>query len=270
MTPVFGPDDRLEKFHFLMKPADILVFDRFSLPGGLVQWADESPVNHAAIVVNAIHAIEANRVHGNKHAASRAVSRDRFIRQRSGEPHHHDLAPSGRKRPDSKGAAGRLSRSEHGNTIVKPTIRLHRCHSGRPACAAPNVRSNELRARIRLGISTAMDAYRCYQVRMCVQDNKMTLMCSEFVYRCFTESDADLAIDVGGSAPHLLLSATASPACSDHHRRRSRGRLPGLPSEVDVLWRELLSTEVRRRCRKRPASRPLTGFTGSDPDGKPG
>ena len=30
----------------------------------------------------------------------------------------------------------------------------------------------------------------------CLDDDKMTMMCSEYIYRCFTESEAELAIEV--------------------------------------------------------------------------
>ena len=176
-----------------MKPADILVFDRLSLPGGLVQWADESPANHAAIVVNAIHAIEANRVHGNKHApAVQPVAIDSYVKDRANRTitilRHRGVGP------DSKGAAGSIverarqydrEADQYAYIDVIPVglLALHRMYG------------EQLRARLGWAFRHAMDAI-VHQVRMCVQDNKKTLMCSEFVYRCYTESDAHLAIAI--------------------------------------------------------------------------
>ncbi|MCW2637531.1 MAG: hypothetical protein JWQ99_3898 [Blastococcus sp.] len=52
-----------DAFRNALLPGDVLVYDSLSFDGGLVQWGDRIPANHASLVLDSEQLIEANRKH---------------------------------------------------------------------------------------------------------------------------------------------------------------------------------------------------------------
>jgi hypothetical protein len=262
VTPVFGPD-RQDDFISLLKPADILVFDKFSLPGGLVQWADECPVNHAALVIDDTYSIEANRDHGNSKApAVRQVRTSSYFGDKCNRTitilrHKHlqddPTRSAGKVVAQAKRYDGDV-RYAYLDVIPVGLLALQRMYG------------RELAKKLGWTYEPIMNMI-ALRLRSCLDDDKMTMMCSEYIYRCFTESEAELAIEVvdplntfDSARRHLRLLRTTFAA--DHEVAA------GASSEVEGLWRELLS----RKYAPIPGGglRPLTGFTDRTLTGNPG
>ncbi len=106
-----------------------------------------------------------------------------------------------------------------------------------------------------------------YRLRSCLDDDKMTMMCSEYVYRCFTESEAELAIEV---VDPLDTYRSARRHLRPVRNTTVAGQVVATEttSEVDELWRDLLSRKYAVVGKGR--LRPLTGFTDRTLTGNPG
>jgi hypothetical protein len=55
--------DDAREFTAGLLPGDLLIFDSLGFESGLIQWADGAPANHAAMVIDETHLMEANRYH---------------------------------------------------------------------------------------------------------------------------------------------------------------------------------------------------------------
>src|SRR4051812_31851394 len=49
----------VSEFIRTLKPGDVILYDTRSPIGGLVQWADRAPVNHASIMLDQVQTLEA-------------------------------------------------------------------------------------------------------------------------------------------------------------------------------------------------------------------
>jgi hypothetical protein len=202
-----------EQFCAALHPCDVLVFDSLGFEAGLVQWADRAPVNHASLVLDAASVIEANRTDSSgtdpqqpPMGAVRQVSfQDRFANQAirtTTALRHVDLLD-----PDSAvvgevlaRARADLGRREFAYLAV-PALGPAAL---RRAYAQESDDDGMLKAAARLLLGAANEVLR----RLSRQD-RWSLSCSEFVYRCFTEIDNPLKIAV--DMPLVLGGSTIPP-----------------------------------------------------------
>lgn len=240
--PVFGPDE-IDQFISTLQPADVLIFDKFGLPGGLVQWADECPANHVALVTRDGKAIEANKtvpavkeVDIDSYLCNLAIRTTTVFR-------HTALADGNSPMIDAviSRAMQDKDRTHYAYLDVTPVGLL----------AADRMYGQELRDQLRWTFAPIMNLI-AHQVRGCVQPNTATLTCSEFVYRCFTEAVGGLPIEildplltygsddgVRGIGPLGRYLSYVDPAGPELER----------PSQVQELWGDILAHDVNRKIK---------------------
>ena len=226
MALVFGPHHAAE-FRALLRPADILVFDRLGLPGGLIQWGDECPANHASLITDKTHSIEANRVEEEPDAPA--------VKEIEVCTYFEDLAIR------TITLLRHKSLADDTTGMAEKVIARARKNDGDPRYAYQDVipvgllavnRRYGKRLRDQLGnrFDWLLDKL-ARELKKCVRRKDATLMCSEFVYRCFTESGTDLKIDIAD--PLLTNRALTQPL---NNRFAQPPERPPLPEQVEELW----------------------------------
>ena len=53
--------NKVDVFHRWVRPGDVIAFDTLKSLSGLVQWADNAPVNHVAVMIDDVHCAMANK-----------------------------------------------------------------------------------------------------------------------------------------------------------------------------------------------------------------
>lgn len=176
-----------------LRAGDILVFDSLSAVSGLIQWADDAPANHVALMLDAKTAIEANLGASPKSAVHRlpvaeltALTRVRGVLAMR----HPDLAP---------GSAPLLRVIERAESFERRATRFSVAELAL-LCPSALLRSydrpgaNPLPDGVARRILVAALQLSARQALRRLPDDAESLVCSEFVYRCFAE--AGVLIDV--------------------------------------------------------------------------
>ena len=214
-----------------LQVGDVVAFDSLSNASAIIQWADRAPVNHVGIVVDRTHLVMANRP---EQESDSVIGRPRIWRLLNRPTirgavalRHPDLADP-RRRKDLlrrvdyyRENAPHFGIADLGFLAPAAYLRSYVSVPGHPGPRGP-VRAGFLRALRSLASFTAG----------AVPGDVRSLVCSEFVYRCFVESGTHVSISHPLDGPGL-----------DE---------PSVAREVRLLW-----GKARRRLHGQPQPGPL-------------
>jgi|GEM_PF-5367163 len=183
-TPIFGPEN-VDEFIALLQDADVLLYDSIGFEAGLVQWGDEAPVNHVALVISkGAQIIDADHRDGAV-AVSKVTENFRLPNVR--------MVTALRHRGTSPGKDGQIiarARQDVGKATFDYRGLLE-------VGIIATCRTYPRKLREELGPAFfELLKHRVAWARKNINRDRCLLSCSEFVYRCFLESEARLAIDI--------------------------------------------------------------------------
>jgi hypothetical protein len=196
-----------------LRPCDVLVFDSLGFESGLVQWADKAPVNHASLVLDNNSLIEANQVdkkdvdphEPTPGAVQQVPFEKRFVKQDviSATALRHDALLGG-DRPEAQAVLARAREDLGQRKFAYLAIAALGPAALRRSYASDKDQGDTLTHSFGL-LLFILDKI----LRNLTTYDRWSLSCSEFVYRCFDESNPRLPLTV---TEPLTFLAEAQPA----------------------------------------------------------
>ena len=194
----------LEEFLGWVRPGDVIAFDTLKAVSGLVQWADNAPVNHVGLMIDQATLAMANEPPHDK----------------PDDPVVSYNALAGLLAPGTKSRAAQILR--HPGLGDAELARL-RTQAQRFQSLPADFASGDMFALLPSALGRSyrdFDELNAWQSRLLrklirafhragaaaldrIPDDARTLTCSEFVYRCLTGAglDLDIAEPLGGELP---------------------------------------------------------------------
>lgn len=182
-------EDPTELQHAL-RPGDVLAFDSLRSLSGLIQWADNAPVNHLALVLDSDTAVMANRPKAAKGHAVYAVKLDKLL-----ETEHLSAVRTLRSVDDSalgsvlERAAWYLQETTSFGYLdlawMAPSAIIRSYDQKELLPDAPKLLRTSLIKLLQTAARASLEK---------IPKDKLTLTCSEFVYRCFIEANVNIEI----------------------------------------------------------------------------
>jgi hypothetical protein len=178
-----------ETFMKALAPGDLLLFDSLGFEAGLVQWADNAPVNHVSLVLDQDRLIEANKTHDNPTAPAvrtiPMVGRLTYEDVRMVTALRHEAVDLGVR--DARAALEEARRQEGKGdfaytdlaALAPWALRRSYGHLGKP--------DRILHTAVKL----AMDTFHRANSRPGSDGGQVSVSCSEFVYLCYAKAGLD-------------------------------------------------------------------------------
>jgi hypothetical protein len=194
----------LAEFLGWVRPGDVIAFDTLKAVSGLVQWADNAPVNHVGLMIDQTTLAMANEPPHDK-PDDPVVS----TRPLSGllEPNTRIRAAQILRHPALGDAELRALRAQVSRFQARPAdFAGSDMFALLPSAVGRSYRDfdelNEWQSRLLRKVIRAFNHAGAAALGL-IPDNERTLTCSEFVYRCLIGAGLDLAIaePLGGDLP---------------------------------------------------------------------
>lgn len=197
----------VEQFRGALRPGDVLVYDTTSFEGGLVQWGDRVPVNHASLVLDGDDLVEANRWDDERCRAVRTVP----LAQRLGATDvrtvtalRHNRIESGEVDPRAVTDRARKYLGGQRAFAYLEVVALA------PAALRRSYADDVGRSRALARAALLLLDLAAGAAGRAIDSGARALSCSEFVFRCYDESGDDrLRLQVPDP---LIAAAGHSPA----------------------------------------------------------
>lgn len=176
-----------------LRAGDVLVFDSLSAVSGLIQWADDAPANHAALMVDETTAIEANLAPEPTPAVHRVGAEEltSLARVRGVLAlRHPQLTPGSEALTRVLARAAQFERDASRFSVAELMLlgpsALIRSYDRPGRNPLPdNMARRMLMVALQLAARESLRR---------LPDSAVSLVCSELVYRCF--SDASVVLEV--------------------------------------------------------------------------
>lgn len=232
---ILTSEPRLFRDH--LSPGDLVVFDSLSAVSGLIQWADNAPANHVCLMLDTTTAIQANLA--EEKATDSAVERvpieelTRLSRVRGAVALRHprltaDPAALGRVLTRAAAYEREASRFSVADLSLLCPSALLRSYDRPLMNPLPEGWARDL-------LLAALHLAARETLRR-LPDDSRSLVCSEFVYRCFVEAGTDIEVaDPLGSLPNLGGQPWAEESISAEEELWQELRLRNASVEVPAL-----------------------------------
>ncbi|MBV8462575.1 MAG: CHAT domain-containing protein, partial [Acidimicrobiales bacterium] len=198
--------DDLEEFIASLLPGDVLLLDSLHPLSGLIQFAENRPVSHAAIYLG-----KGVFAQTTKHSKTQPAARKQPLRSRlKTRPGPYDRTVTALRHVDVLAGADATAVLTRVDYYVDPANTKY-AYLNLVALMAPSllrsyklylsggrVMSRSLGFLLQRAANTLLGVFNLTHrnAELEVQKGKRTLTCSEFVYRCYTESGSGLGIEV--------------------------------------------------------------------------